>query len=98
MTWALIGSRAHHCDFFICGAQYVSTPWLLLWLIVRDRYLILSALSLDSILHLDVCRESWKGATFYRFIEGLLDSMNPSPERNSVLDMDNASIHHSPKL
>ncbi|KIJ05148.1 hypothetical protein PAXINDRAFT_30856, partial [Paxillus involutus ATCC 200175] len=59
---------------------------------------ILPAISLDGVLHLDVHNESWKGATFYRFIEGLLDNMNPFPERNSVLVMDNASIHHSPEL
>ena len=98
MAWAPIGSRARHHDFFIRGAWYVGTPWSLLWLIVTDRYSILPALSLDGILHLDACRESWKGATFYRFIEALLDSMNPFPEWNSVLVMDNASIHHSPEL
>ena len=80
MAWAPIGSRAHRRDFFIRGARYVSMVWLLLWLIVMDRYSILPALSLDGILHLDVCRESWKGATFNRFIEGLLDNMNPFPQ------------------
>ncbi|KIK91978.1 hypothetical protein PAXRUDRAFT_121250, partial [Paxillus rubicundulus Ve08.2h10] len=59
---------------------------------------ILPAISFDGVLHLDVRNESWKGATFYRFIEDLLDNMNPFPECNSVLVMDNASIHHSPKL
>ncbi|KAF9230527.1 hypothetical protein BU15DRAFT_15744, partial [Melanogaster broomeanus] len=51
---------------------------------------ILPAISLDGMLHLDVLNESWTGVTFYRFIEGLLDNMNPFPQRNSVLVMDNA--------
>jgi hypothetical protein len=55
-------------------------------------------MSLDGILHLDILNESWKGATFYRFIDALLDNMNPFPQRNSVIVMDNASIHHSPEL
>lgn len=63
-----------------------------------DRYSILPALSLDGVLHLDVHQGSWKGATFRSFIDGLLDNMNPFPQRNSVLVMDNASIHHSPEL
>ena len=33
------------------------------------------------------------GPTFYSFIEGLLDEMNPYPQPKSVLVMDNASIH-----
>ncbi|KIK24465.1 hypothetical protein PISMIDRAFT_46654, partial [Pisolithus microcarpus 441] len=59
---------------------------------------ILPAISLDGVLHLDVQAESWKGATFYRFMDALLDSMNPFPQLNSVVVMDNASIHHSPEL
>ena len=50
--------------------------WLLLRLIVMDRYSILPALSLDGILHLDVIQESWKGATFYRFIEEAFSAIN----------------------
>ena len=50
------------------------------------------------MLHLDVINQSWTAATFYRFIEGLLDNMNPFPQHNSVVIMDNASIHHSPEL
>lgn len=35
---------------------------------------------------------------FNAFVDGLLDEMNPFPEKNSVLVMDNASIHKSPEL
>jgi len=29
----------------------------------------------------------------YEFVDGLLDHMNPWPQKNSVVVMDNASIH-----
>ncbi|KIJ65311.1 hypothetical protein HYDPIDRAFT_89305 [Hydnomerulius pinastri MD-312] len=82
MAWAPIGSRARRRDFFVRG----------------KRYSILPAISLDGVLHLDVRNESWTGETFYQFIEGLLNNINPFPQRNSVIIMDNASIHHSPEL
>ncbi|KZP15837.1 hypothetical protein FIBSPDRAFT_749561, partial [Athelia psychrophila] len=53
-------------------------------------YSVLPAMSLDGVLHLDIINTSWKGATFYSF--------NPFPQWNSVVVMDNASIHHSPEL
>lgn len=42
-------------------------------------YSILPAISLDGVLHLDARNEPWKGDTFYRFVEGLLNNMNPYP-------------------
>jgi hypothetical protein len=62
------------------------------------RYSILLALSLDGILHLDVLDHSYTAAAFNSFIDGLLDNMNPFPMQNSVIVMDNASIHKSPEL
>lgn len=56
---------------------------------------VLPALSLDSVLHLDVKPRSWKGATLYHFVDPLLDKMNPYLATNSVIVMDNTSIHHS---
>ena len=35
---------------------------------------------------------------FNQFIDLLLDNMNPYPQKNSVIVMDNASIHKSPQL
>ena len=63
-------------------------------LILLFRYSILPVLSLDGILHLDIQNSSFTAATFYDFVDGLLDNMNPFPLRNSVVVMDNASIHH----
>ena len=54
---------------------------------------MLPALSLDSILHLEVVENAVTGADFCRFVEGLLLQMNEFPLPNSVLVIDNASIH-----
>lgn len=58
------------------------------------RYSILPAISLDGVLHLDIMTRSWTSTEFRKYIETLLDNMNPFPQRNSVLVMDNASVHH----
>jgi hypothetical protein len=58
-----------------------------------DRYSILPALSLDSILHVEVFDHAITGADFRLFVAGLLDRMQPWPLPNSVLIMDNAAIH-----
>ncbi|KAE9385970.1 hypothetical protein BT96DRAFT_790880, partial [Gymnopus androsaceus JB14] len=50
------------------------------------------------ILHLDIQDQSYTGASFNTFIDGLLDNMNPFPQKNSVIIMDNTSIHKSPQL
>ncbi|KAF8480179.1 hypothetical protein DFH94DRAFT_600440, partial [Russula ochroleuca] len=56
------------------------------------------ALSLDGILHLDVQDRSYTSQIFNSFVDALLDNMNPFYGRNSVLIMDNTSIHKSPAL
>jgi hypothetical protein len=61
-------------------------------------YSILPALSLDGIIALEILDQSFTAATFNGFIEGLLDQMNPWPQKNSVVIMDNASIHKSKEL
>ena len=62
------------------------------------RYSILPALSLDGILHLEVLDHSFTGEEFANFVRGLLGQMNPWPLPNSVLVMDNASIHKAPGI
>ena len=57
------------------------------------KYSILPALSLDGVLHLEVVENAVTGDVFRRFIEGLLPRMNKWPLPNSVLIIDNASIH-----
>jgi hypothetical protein len=46
------------------------------------------------VLHLDVIARSWTSEEFEQYLEVLLDKMNPYPQPNSVLVMDNASTHH----
>jgi len=62
------------------------------------RYSILPALSLDGIIALEVLDKPFKADTFQQFIEGLLEQMNPWPQRKSVIVMDNASIHKSEEI
>lgn len=57
------------------------------------RYSILPAILLDGVLHLNIQDCSYTSTTFNEFIEGLLDNINPFPQKNSVIVMDNASIH-----
>ncbi|KAJ3924766.1 MAG: hypothetical protein NXY57DRAFT_876188, partial [Lentinula lateritia] len=55
---------------------------------------ILPAISLNGVLHLDILTRSWTGEEFRNYVEVLLDNMNPYPGQNSVLIMDNSSVHH----
>jgi hypothetical protein len=80
--WAPRGNRARRRDFFIRG----------------QKYSILPALSLDGILHLEVLDHSFSGKEFADFVEGVLNQMQPWPLPNSVLVMDNASIHKVPGI
>ncbi|KIK11608.1 hypothetical protein PISMIDRAFT_31810, partial [Pisolithus microcarpus 441] len=77
MAWSPIGMHARCHDYFVQG----------------QKYSILPALSLDGVLHLDIQECAYTAATFNEFINNLLDNMNPFPQKNSVIVMDNASIH-----
>lgn len=81
-AWAYSGARAQRYAHFVRG----------------KRYSILPALSLDGILHVTVIEGAYTEAKFTNFIQGLLLEMNPFPGKNSVLVMDNAIIHKSPRL
>ena len=76
--WAPIGKRARRHDYFVRG----------------QRYSILPAISLNGVLHLDILSCSWTAEEFRSFVDVLLDKMNPYPQKNSVLVLDNASAHH----
>lgn len=64
----------------------------------HNRYSILPAISLDGVLHLEVLDHAYSGEDFASFIRGLLDQMQPWPLPNSVIVMDNASIHKVPGI
>jgi transposase len=55
-------------------------------------------MSLDGILHLAIQDHPYTAVQFNSFVDALLDSMNPFPQPNSVIVMDNASIHKSADL
>ena len=59
----------------------------------RTKYSILPAISLDGILHLEAIEKAITSADFHCFVQGLLPHMNKWPLPNSVLVVDNASIH-----
>lgn len=80
--WARIGDRARRRDFFIRG----------------KRYSMLPALSLDGIIALEIVEGSIDGDRFSHFIDILLNNMNPWPAPNSVIVMDNASIHKGEEI
>ncbi|KIO16826.1 hypothetical protein M407DRAFT_46734, partial [Tulasnella calospora MUT 4182] len=62
------------------------------------RYSMLPALLLDGILHASILPCSFTSDSFCIFIDGLLDEMNPYPSPNSVIIMNNASIHKGPGM
>jgi hypothetical protein len=72
----------------------MSNPWRFLQLMFGSyRYSLLPALSLDGIIYTNIVEGSFTGETFFDFIVGLLDHMQPFPGKNSVLVMDNCAIH-----
>ncbi|KAG1742958.1 hypothetical protein EDD22DRAFT_786525, partial [Suillus occidentalis] len=56
---------------------------------------ILPALSLDGILHLNVQEYSHTSVDFNHFISTFLNNINPFPQKNSVIVIDNANTHKS---
>ena len=59
---------------------------------------MLPALSLDGILWCKVVEGAFNTGSFNDFIADLVQCMQPFPNRNSVIIMDNARIHKSPEL
>ena len=98
-AWAPIGCWARRRDFFIRGKRYyLHDIGIQVFISKSYRYSLLPALSLDGIIAVEVLDRPFTAVSFNKFIEGLLDQMNPWPQRNSVIIMDNASIHKSEEL
>ena len=55
-------------------------------------------MSLDGILHLAIQDCPYTGLQFNSFIDALLVNINQFPQPNSVIVMDNASIHKSAEI
>lgn len=62
---------------------------------IMTRYSVLPAICLDGILTVKILEGSFNSDSFAEFIDGLLCHMNPFPGPNSVVVMDNCSIHKS---
>lgn len=61
--------------------------------VFHSRYSILPALCSKGILTVDIVEGSFNAKHFHCFIDGLLSQMNPWPQPNSVIVMDNCHIH-----
>lgn len=53
---------------------------------------------MDGIIHAKIVEGSFTAGRFYDFMDGLLDHMQPFPQPNSVVIMDNARIHKDPQV
>ncbi|ESK86837.1 hypothetical protein Moror_15097 [Moniliophthora roreri MCA 2997] len=60
----------------------------------HTQYSLCAAIGLDGVLHMNIIEGFFTVITFHQFILGLLDKMNPYSGCNSVILMDNVSIHH----
>jgi hypothetical protein len=102
MAWAPEGERARRRDFFVKGEKLVPCSYYEgdTDVLMSCRRSVLPAICLDGVLHFDVLvNRSWNGDDFYQFVDTLTATrMNPYPDRNSVLVMDNCSIHHAPGI
>lgn len=55
-------------------------------------------MSMDGILYLNIQNTLYTYETYNDFVDTLLEVMNPFSQHNSILVMDNASIHKSVEL
>jgi hypothetical protein len=62
------------------------------------RYSILPALGIDGVVGLHIVEGSFDSVKFKWFVSNLLDQMNPWPQPNSVIVMDNCRIHKDPEI
>ena len=62
------------------------------------RYSVLPAMSPSGIIHHAIVEGSFTAERFHQFISELLDLMQPFPNPNSVIVMDNARIHKDPDV
>ncbi|KIN97848.1 hypothetical protein M404DRAFT_159410, partial [Pisolithus tinctorius Marx 270] len=85
-----------------CRTTYRSHAWSIRGMKAQCKAFfvhVLPALSLrDGIMHCEVVEGSFCMETFTLFIKWLLNKMQPFPALNSVIVMDNCSIHKHPDI
>ncbi len=80
-------------SLFEDGGELCDLYTSILQLKQTSRYSILPALCSTGILSVDIIEGSFDSSKFGQFIDGLLSQMNPWPQPNSVIVMDNCRIH-----
>ena len=94
--WAYKGQRAKVDACFVCGPGCVTitTAQLLLIILNPFSFSLLPTLSMKGIIFSAVREGTYEGPAFIEYIQQFLQYMNPWLQVNSVLVMDNCSIHH----
>ena len=78
--WAPCGDRARCHDFFVCGTKFVAVSIVIfVILIIVQRYLVLPALGLNGILHVDIQEGAYTADSLNHFISSLFIHMNLYP-------------------
>ena len=62
------------------------------------RYSILPAIIIDGMIYCTIVEESFNSALFYNFITSLLEHMNLWPAQNSIIAINNCTIHKVPEV
>lgn len=78
--------------------RFPAITYSLSLILILFRYSILPAISLDGIIECMIVEGSFNTEIFMRFIEDLLDKMQPFPAPKSVIIMDNCAIHKAPEI
>ncbi len=96
----LFEGQRHNARHFLCaGGGKWQYSYFYSLLISCFRFSVLPALSLeDGFIHCEVVEGSFRSDTFALFIQNLLEHMQPFPQSNSVIVMDNCRIHKIPYI
>lgn len=79
---APVGERAERSDYFARGIKCVILLFvLILKFNMEPRYSILPALAIDGIIDVSIVQGAHNSETFFNFVDGLLDKMNPYPNQ-----------------
>lgn len=84
--------------FFVRGQWCATSVLWIVFSLTHSRYSILPVIFLNGILHLNVSKKSYTTKLFNDFVNDLLNFITLYCGPNSVLIIDNASVHHSEEL